>query len=127
MNFRDQPVECTVCGKPFIFTVTEQRRLHELGQPVFDPESREIVAPKKCPSCRLRDPETGRWTGRIKWFSHEKGYGFIVKPDADEIFFHRSQVVDEPLAELKEGASVTFEEVETDRGSEARQVRVESE
>lgn len=127
MNFRDQPVECTVCAKPFIFTVTEQRRLHESGQPVFDPESNEIVALKKCPSCRLRDPETGRWTGRIKWFSHEKGYGFIVKPDANEIFFHRSQVVDEPLVELKEGASVTFEEVETDRGSEARQVRVESE
>jgi CspA family cold shock protein len=127
MNFRDRLVECTVCGKKFVFTVTEQRQLHESGHAVLDPETNEIVPPEKCPSCRLRDPETGRWTGRIKWFSYEKGYGFIVKPDADEIFFHRSQVIDEPLVELKEGAPVTFEEVDTDRGAEARQIRVGAE
>jgi CspA family cold shock protein len=126
MNFRDRPVSCSECDKTFIFTVTEQRRLQESGQDVRDPQSNEIVPPSSCPSCRQRDPKTGRWSGQIKWFNPEKGYGFIVKPNADEIFFHRSQVIDEPLVSLDEGSSVTFEQVSTDRGEEARQVKVES-
>ena len=100
MNFRDQQLTCTVCGKTFIFAVTEQRKLYEPGQ--------EVVPPANCRNCRTRDPGTGRWSGQVKWFSHERGYGFIVKPNGDEVFFHRSQVVDEL------------------RGPEARQVRAES-
>ena len=125
MNYRDQPVICAVCGKTFIFTVTEQRQLQRSHRDAYDPQTDQIIAPTRCPSCRLRDPETGRWSGRIKWFSYEKGYGFIVKPNADEIFFHRSQVIDEPLVSLQEGAAVTFEQIVTDRGTEAQQVRVE--
>lgn len=117
MNFRDQQLTCTVCEKSFIFTVTEQRRLNELG--------REIVPPTQCPSCRLRDPETGRWSGRVKWFSREKGYGFIVKPDGEEIFFHRSNVVEGALASLEDGTPVVFEQIEGVKGPEARQVEVE--
>lgn len=127
MNFSDRPLTCTVCGKRFIFTVTQQRQLYESGEGVQDPETGEVSAPEKCPSCRLRDPETGRWSGRIKWFSDEKGYGFIVKPDSDEIFFHRSQVIDESQVSLDEGTLVSFDQVSTDRGAEAQQVRVESE
>ena len=127
MNFRDRPETCSACGKTYFFTVTEQRQLSESGQAVLDPQSNEIVPAANCPSCRLRDPETGRWSGRIKWFSDEKGYGFIAKPDFNEVFFHRSHVVDEPPVSLEEGASVTFEQVSTERGEEARQVQVESE
>ena len=126
MNFRDETLTCTVCGKTFIFTVTEQRKLYESGKDVGKPGSGEIPPPARCPSCRVRDPETGRCLGRIKWFSYEKGYGFIVKPGSAEIFFHRSQVVDEPMIALEEGVSVTFKEVVTDRGAEAQQVKVES-
>jgi CspA family cold shock protein len=119
MNFRDKALTCAVCGKRFVFTVTEQRRLFDAGQEIHDPTD--------CPTCRLRDPDTGRWSGRIKWFSYEKGYGFIVKPNSDEVFFHRSQVVDTALESLQEGAAVTFEEVATDRGAEARQVTIAAE
>jgi CspA family cold shock protein len=126
MNFRDQPVTCSACGKTFIFTVTEQRLLYTSIQAASGLSSSEIVAPTLCPDCRLRDPETGRLSGRIKWFSHEKGYGFIVKPNADEVFFHRSQVVDASLESLQDGTPVTFEQVSTERGEEAQQVRVES-
>ena len=125
MNYRDQPVICTVCGKRFIFTVTEQRQLHRSRGDASDAQTDQIIAPAKCPSCRVRDPQTGRLSGRIKWFSPEKGYGFIVKPDAGEIFFHRSQVIDEALDSLQEGVAVTFEQIVTDRGTEARQVRLE--
>lgn len=125
MNFRDRPATCTACGKTFIFTVTEQRQLNESGQAVLEPDTNEIAPPEQCPSCRHRDPATGRWSGRIKWYNPEKGYGFIVKQGADEIFFHRSQVVDEALVSLDEGVAVSFEQVSTDRGEEARQVKVE--
>jgi CspA family cold shock protein len=118
MNFRDQQLTCTDCGKEFIYTVTEQRRLHTSGQ--------EIAPPPTCPSCRTRDPETGRWSGHVKWFSHEKGYGFIVAANGDEVFFHRSQIVDEGLISLEEQTPVSFEQVATDRGPEARQVKAES-
>ena len=118
MNFRDKALTCAVCGKRYIFTVTEQRQLFDAGQ--------EVHEPTDCPNCRIRDPETGRWSGRIKWFSVEKGYGFIVKPNSDEIFFHRSQLIDAAPESLQEGAAVTFEEVATDRGSEARQVTLAS-
>ncbi len=116
MNFRDQQLTCAVCGKAFIFTVTEQRRLYESGQ--------EVVTPEQCPSCRLIDPRTGRGLGRIKWFSYEKGYGFIVKPNGDELFFHRSQVAAESLSSLEEGAQVRFDQVEGGRGPEAHQVEL---
>lgn len=118
MNFRDQMRTCTQCGKNFVFTVTEQRRRHLSGQ--------DLAPPDLCSACRMRDPDTGRWSGHIKWFSYEKGYGFIVKPNDEEIFFHRSQVIDEPLVTLDEGTAVTFEQVTTARGDEAHQVRVES-
>jgi CspA family cold shock protein len=115
-----------MCGKTFIFTVTEQRKMYESRNRTGEPVSNELVPPANCPSCRLRDPESGRWVGHVKWFSYEKGYGFIIKPDGDEIFFHRSQVVDEPLVSLEDGTAVTFEEAKTDRGAEAKQVKVES-
>jgi CspA family cold shock protein len=118
MNFRDQQLTCTVCGKTFIFTVTEQRRLHGSGQ--------EVVVPTQCSGCRLRDPETGRFSGRVKWFSREKGYGFIVKSDGDEVFFHRSQVTDGSLDSLEDGTPVTFDQVAGRRGPEADQVEVRS-
>jgi CspA family cold shock protein len=118
MNFRDQQLTCTDCRKEFIFTVTEQRRLHNSGH--------ETAPPLACPSCRTRDPETGRWSGHVKWFSPEKGYGFIVSANGDEVFFHRSQIVDESLMALEERTPVSFEQVATERGPEAHQVKVES-
>lgn len=124
MNFRDQSLACAVCGKTFIFTVTEQRQLDEAGQGAGSPDSAEIALPTQCPDCRLRDPETGRWTGRVKWYNAEKGYGFIMKPNSDEVFFHRSQVVDRALVSLDEGVAVTFEQVSTDRGAEAQNIQV---
>jgi CspA family cold shock protein len=118
MNFRDQRVTCSVCEKTFIFTVTEQRQLFRSDQ--------AITPPTQCAGCRARDPETGRWSGQVKWFNGEKGYGFIVQADGGEVFFHRSQVIDTELTALEEGAAVTFELVSTERGPEANQVKVET-
>jgi len=118
MNFQDQMLTCELCSQTFIWTVTEQRQLHNQDQ--------ELVAPARCTTCRLRDPETGRLLGHVKWFNSEKGYGFISKPDGSEIFFHRSQIVAEELVDLAEGTLVSFDERETAKGVEATEVKVES-
>jgi cold shock CspA family protein len=126
MNFRDRRLTCDECGQPFFFTVTEQRQLYESGQAEFDPDTGEIVALDTCPTCRMRDPETGRLMGRVKWFNLAKGYGFIVKPDADEIFFHRSQVVEGNVEAIDEGVAVSFDQIVTEKGPEAKEVKIES-
>lgn len=105
MPYRDTPVVCSVCGRTFIWTVTEQRQAAEAGLP--------LVKPELCPRDRMRDPLTGRWLGRVKWCSPEKGYGFIIRGDGEEIFFHRSGVLPPGPAYLTEGTPVTFEMEET--------------
>lgn len=59
--------------------------------------------------------------GTVKWFSEEKGYGFI-SPDegTEDVFVHHSSV-DGP--DLREGERVTFEVEEGDRGLKATNVQ----
>ena len=49
-------------------------------------------------------------TGTVKWFSDQKGYGFI-KPDdgAKDLFVHHSEIRTEGYASLDENQKVTFE------------------
>lgn len=66
-------------------------------------------------------------TGTVKWFSPQKGYGFIGPQDGSkDVFVHVSAVERAGLSELREGQRVRFE-VETDpRGrSSAVDLRVE--
>ena len=53
--------------------------------------------------------------GRVRWFSEERGYGFIE--DGEENFFvHYTEVVGEGLRTLEEDSEVEFEVVEGRRG-----------
>ena len=63
--------------------------------------------------------------GRVKWFSDEKGYGFI-EPDAggDDLFVHYSEIVGEGFRTLEEGSQVDFEVIEGRRGKQASRVEV---
>jgi CspA family cold shock protein len=47
--------------------------------------------------------------GKVKWFNNEKGYGFIVKENYDDIFVHYSAIQDEGFKTLTEGQLVEFE------------------
>lgn len=60
--------------------------------------------------------------GTVKWFSAEKGYGFIEKEDGDDIFVHFSAIQSDGFRTLTEGQSVTFDVVEGERGQQAANV-----
>ncbi len=60
--------------------------------------------------------------GRVKWFSAEKGYGFIEREDGGDVFVHFSAIQDEGFKTLNEGQEVEFEIVDGARGPQAANV-----
>lgn len=61
--------------------------------------------------------------GRVKWFSPEKGYGFIlIEPDT-EVFVHHTEIDGDGFRMLHAGERVQFELVDSKRGWQARKVR----
>jgi CspA family cold shock protein len=66
-----------------------------------------------------------RTTGRVKWFSRVKGYGFIV-PDGNEaskdVFVHYSAIRGEGFRNLDEGQLVEFTIEDTTKGPQAADV-----
>ena len=63
--------------------------------------------------------------GRIKWFDPDKGYGFIIRPTGEDLFFHHSEVKGE-AGSLEPGSKVHYEVGENDRGPNARRVYQQS-
>ena len=60
--------------------------------------------------------------GQVKWFDPKKGYGFIHGPEGQDVFVHYSQIQGEGFRSLKDGESVEYELVESDKGFQAREV-----
>ena len=60
--------------------------------------------------------------GKIKWFNNEKGYGFIEVEGGEDVFVHFSAIQAEGFKSLEEGAEVSFEIVEGNRGPQAANV-----
>ncbi len=61
-------------------------------------------------------------TGTVKWFSNEKGFGFIAREGADDVFVHFSAISGEGYKSLTEGQQVEFEVVEGPKGAQAANV-----
>ena len=63
-------------------------------------------------------------TGTVKWFSDEKGFGFITPDDGSkDLFVHQTAIVGEGFRSLNEGAKVSFESEEGDKGPRAVNVQ----
>ncbi len=136
MTYRDTWVTCEGCGTQFIFRVEEQRQQAERGE--------EIKPPALCPSCREEAPArhkpqresrpqpatqqkprtkgivgAGPHEGRVKWYDTEKGYGFIVHPSGEEIFFHRTGIAPGEVPNFPDDTRVTYLVEHTEKGPQA--------
>jgi cold shock protein len=62
--------------------------------------------------------------GTVKWFSNEKGYGFISQPEGEDVFVHFSAIETEGYKSLQEGQAVEFEVTDGPKGKQAANVRL---
>jgi cold shock protein len=62
--------------------------------------------------------------GTVKWFSNEKGYGFIAREGAEDVFVHFSAIQADGYKSLMEGQRVEFEVVQGQKGLQAANVQV---
>lgn len=68
-----------------------------------------------------------RLEGTVKWFSNERGYGFILQNESTgngEYFVHYSSLIMEGYKTLKAGQKITFELLQTEKGVQAVNVLV---
>lgn len=65
-----------------------------------------------------------RTRGTVKWFNADKGFGFISRPDGDDLFVHYSEIQGSGYRSLDEGAAVEFEITQGKKGLQASAVTV---
>ncbi len=61
-------------------------------------------------------------TGTVKWFSDQKGYGFIEQEEGGDVFVHYSALSGSGFRTLAEGDKVTFDIEEGNKGPAAANV-----
>ena len=63
-------------------------------------------------------------TGKVKWFNASKGYGFIGRTNAPDVFVHFSAIESDGYKTLNENDEVEFEVVKGPKGPQAAKVKV---
>jgi CspA family cold shock protein len=61
--------------------------------------------------------------GTVKWFSNEKGYGFIEREGGGDVFVHHSKITMDGYRSLTEGQRVQFDVEQGDKGLQAVNVQ----
>jgi CspA family cold shock protein len=61
--------------------------------------------------------------GTVKWFNDAKGFGFITREGAPDVFVHHTAIAMEGFRSLSEGETVEFEVVQGPKGLQAANVR----
>ncbi len=60
--------------------------------------------------------------GKVKWFSNQKGYGFVTSSDGKDVFVHYSAIKGDGYKTLEEGQEVEFEITQGPKGEQATDV-----
>ena len=60
--------------------------------------------------------------GKVKWFSNQKGYGFITPENGKDVFVHFSAIQGDGYKTLEEGMEVEFEIEQGPKGEQATKV-----
>ncbi len=61
--------------------------------------------------------------GKVKWFSNQKGYGFITPESGNDVFVHHTAIQGEGYKTLEEGQEVEFEIEKGPKGEQAKNVQ----
>ena len=61
--------------------------------------------------------------GRVKWFSDQKGFGFIEQENGPDVFVHHTCILGSGFKTLDEGEVVEFEIEDGPKGPRAKDVR----
>ena len=65
----------------------------------------------------------GMAQGTVEWFSEDKGYGFVTPDDGGkDLFVHFSGIAGTGFKSLEEGAKVSYEETQGQKGMQAANV-----
>lgn len=75
------------------------------------------------PACKDSQEESAVAQGTVKWFSNEKGYGFIERESGEDLFVHFSEISMDGYKTLTQGQRVEFEVSQGDKGLQASTVR----
>ncbi len=63
-------------------------------------------------------------TGKVKWFDPKKGFGFVVNDDGKDVFVHYTSIDGDGFRCLKNGETVEYDQLESDKGLQGRNVRI---
>ena len=61
--------------------------------------------------------------GKVKWFNEQKGYGFIVGDDGQDVFVHYKAITSDGFKTLHENDRVEFDVAQGEKGLKAINVR----
>jgi CspA family cold shock protein len=61
--------------------------------------------------------------GTVKWFNDAKGFGFLSRPNGEDVFVHFSAIQANGFKSLQEGQAVTFNVVKGPKGLQAENVQ----
>jgi CspA family cold shock protein len=72
----------------------------------------------------LKRMEYFKMHGSVRWFSDQKGYGFLTGEDGNDYFIHFSNINGEGFKTLRQDDQVSFEVEQGSKGPEASNVTV---
>jgi cold shock protein len=62
--------------------------------------------------------------GTVKWFNDAKGFGFLSRPNGEDVFVHFSAIQSDGFKSLQEGQAVVFDVAKGPKGLQAENVRI---